>query len=115
MPHLCAELAEVVDLAVEDQRVAAAAKYHRLMPALGEVQNGQPSEAQPAAGGAGFAHVIRPPMDDAIKRRRTPQPFGLQPGSALISAPSKESTHRLRPELKAEAVSATMRKWREPA
>jgi hypothetical protein len=64
--QLGAEIAEVEDLAVEHNREAAAARAHRLMTQLRQIDDGEPAEPERHAGGrvAPDARVVGTAMHD---------------------------------------------------
>src|SRR5882672_6032052 len=66
--ELRAQLGEVVNLAVEDNHVAGVGRDHRLVAALGEVDDGKAREAEMRARFAPVAAVVRSAVMQAPDR-----------------------------------------------
>jgi hypothetical protein len=62
------ELLEVVDLPVENDDVTSVGRRHRLVPRLGQIDDGEPPESQPRFSFAPGPFVVGPAMLQAIDR-----------------------------------------------
>ena len=87
--QLLADLAVIVDLAVEDDHEAAVGAVHRLVPA-GDVEDREPTHPEPEAAVDERPALVRPAVEDGVA-------LGLDRGAgdrALAApVPARNATH----------------------